>query len=113
MFTLIGDTSGGPPVNYTWTRDGVEIIDGEITNGGSFNISLSVKEGSNAERFRDSLYRSKLTVMGRYPGEYAYIVSNRATHSSVSANFIIQGMSGFFLSQIDSYIKHNSCNVAC
>ena len=77
MFTLVGDTRGGPPVDYTWTRDGVEII-----NGITF-------EGGNPV---DSLYRSKLTVVGRYPGEYAYVVSNRVTVSNVSASFIIQGM---------------------
>ena len=93
VFTLAGDTSGGPPETYTWTRDGVEITGGEVTNGGSFNISLSVKEGHPA-RFRDSHYVSMLTVTGRYPGEYAYIVGNKATKYNVFAMFTVEGELG-------------------
>ena len=72
-FTVVGETSGGPPTSYTWTRNGVE-----ITDGGPFNISLSLKE-SSPRRFRDSLYVSTLTVTDRYPGVYGYNVTNRAT----------------------------------
>ena len=64
----------------------------EIANNGSFNISISVKEDGNPERFRDSLYMSTLTVTGRYPGEYTYTVSNRVTISNLMDNFIIEGM---------------------
>ena len=71
-FSLVGDTSGGPPTSYTWTRNGVE-----ITDGGPFSISLSLKESSR--RFLDSLYVSTLTVTGRYPGVYGYNVTNRAS----------------------------------
>ena len=87
IFILVGDTSGGPPENYAWTRGGME-----ITNNASFNISISVKEDANPARFSDSLYMSTLTVTGRYPGEYAYTVSNRVTISNLTDNFIIEGM---------------------
>ena len=36
-FTLIGDTTGGPPETSTWIRNGVTISD-----GGSYSISLTV-----------------------------------------------------------------------
>ena len=72
-FSLVGDTSGGPPTSYTWTRYGVE-----VTDGGPFSISLSLNE-SNPRRFMDSLYVSTLTVTGRYPGVYGYSVTNRAS----------------------------------
>ena len=36
-FTLIGDTTGGPPETSTWTTNGVTISD-----GGSYSISLTV-----------------------------------------------------------------------
>lgn len=81
IFTLAGETSGGPPVNYAWTRGGEEV---------TRDISISVKE-SDPAKFRDSLYVSVLVVIGRYPGEYAYIVSNKATTSNVSASFTIEG----------------------
>ena len=87
-FTLVGDTSGGPPTSYTWTRDGVN-----ITNGESLSISLSLNK-SNPRRFMDSLYVSTLTVTGRYPGVYGYSVTNRAqpTTGLLTDHFTIEGM---------------------
>ena len=67
-FTLFGDTSGGLPTDYTWTRDGTE-----ITNNGPFNISIAVHGSCTTE----PCYRSTLTVTGNLPGAYQYIVSNR------------------------------------
>ena len=84
-FNLVGDTSGGPPTSYTWTKNGVT-----ITDGGSFSISLSLND-SNPRRFRDSLYVSTLTVTGRYPGMYGYGVANRAS-APLLDHFIIEGM---------------------
>ena len=72
-FTLVSETSGGPPTNYTWTKDGRA-----ITDGSPFSIFLSLNE-SSPRRFRDSLYVSTLIVTGRYPGVYGYTVTNRAT----------------------------------
>jgi hypothetical protein len=84
-FTLVGETSGGPPTTYTWTRDGVE-----ITNSSSFSISLSLA-GIDAMRYMDALYESTLTVRGRYPGVYEYGVTNRATTSTVTNGTSIEG----------------------
>ena len=85
-FTLVGETGGGPPTTYNWARNGVN-----ITEGGPFSISLSLNE-SCPRRFVDSLYVSKLTVTGRYPGVYGYSVTNRATQTIVRSVFAIEGM---------------------
>ena len=96
-FTLIGDTTGGPPVNNTWTRNG-EVI----TDGGSYSISLAVNEVNtyrlgNAGLFdgailEESRYRSTLTVTGNLPGVYVYSVINRAMSAPRTASFIIEGI---------------------
>ena len=67
---------GGPPTDYTWTRNGAIISD-----GGPYNISIGVNEkyGNSFTAYAQSLYRSTLTVTGNLPGEYQYSVTNRAT----------------------------------
>ena len=84
-FTLFGDTSGGPPTTYTWTRNGQV-----ISNNASYSISIQVNEDTTA-RFRESHYRSRLTVTGRLPGVYHYTVSNRATIVR-NSNITIEGI---------------------
>jgi hypothetical protein len=84
-FTLIGDTSGGPPTNYTWMRNGEE-----LTGNGSFQISLSLKEVSN--KYRDSVYQSRLTVTGTHLGVYTYSVFNRAMQDWRNSSVFIGGM---------------------
>ena len=68
-FTLIGDTTGGPPETRTWTRNGVTISD-----GGSYSISLTVPGVDrfdvfplDTQIFQQSRYRSTLTVTGNLP----------------------------------------------
>ena len=86
-FTLAGDTEGGPPENYTWTRNGAP-----ITNGGSFSISIGVNGVTDPRAYENSRYRSTLTVTGRLPGVYQYSVSNRATNNiTTSIINIIEG----------------------
>jgi hypothetical protein len=92
-FTLVGETSGGPPTTYTWTRDGVE-----ITNSSSDSISLSLNTvpmepdtPENRIAYLGSLYRSTLTVTGIFPGVYQYSASNRATATPSTASFNIEG----------------------
>jgi hypothetical protein len=84
-FTLVGETSGGPPTTYTWTRDGVE-----ITDSSPFSISLSLTS-DDAMRYMDAPYESTLTVRGRYPGVYEYGVTNRATTSTITNSINIEG----------------------
>ena len=83
-FTLVSDTTGGPPTTYTWTRNGQV-----ITNNASYSISLQV--GQSYTGFQNSLYRSTLTVTGRLPGVYQYSVTNRATSVMVTDQFTIEG----------------------
>ena len=86
-FTLAGDTEGGPPENYTWTRNGVP-----ITNGGSFSISIGVNGVTDPRAYENSRYRSTLTVTGSLPGVYQYSVSNRATPNTTLTSINIQGV---------------------
>ena len=94
-FTLIGDTTGGPPETSTWTRNGVTISD-----GGSYSLSLTVPgvmtTNSNDliavnQIFQQSRYRSTLTVTGNLPGVYVYSVINRAMSTPRTAIFTIEG----------------------
>ena len=96
-FTLVGDTTGGPPETSTWTRNGVTISD-----GGSYSISLTVpgvtSSGTSdliavSQIFQQSRYRNTLTVTGNLPGMYVYSVINRAMHMSAprNASFTIEG----------------------
>jgi hypothetical protein len=93
-FTLIGDTRGGPPTTYTWTKDGVE-----ITNSSSVSISLSLNTvlvepptDENRAACLASLYRSTLTVTGVFPGVYQYSVSNRATTTPRTSSCYVEGI---------------------
>ena len=80
-FSLLARTSGGPPENYTWTRDGVEI-------GENHSIALFL---NSSEVFRESLYYSNLTISERLPGVYQFSVTNRDTPTPQSQNFTIEG----------------------
>ena len=97
-FTLFGDTNGGPPTTYTWTRDGQV-----ITNNASYSISIQVRSDSTA--FQESLYRSTLTVTGRLPGVYLYTVTNRATPSMMADQMNIEGTLGRY--------THNNYMLVC
>ena len=95
-FTLVGDTTGGPPETSTWTRNGVTISD-----GGSYSISLTVPGVTeyflfnlDTQIFQQSRYRSTLTsstVTGNLPGVYVYSVINRAMSTPRTSSFIIEG----------------------
>ena len=81
-FTLVGDTSGGPPVTRTWSRDGVE-----ITANAAYSISIAVN-GNTRVAYQETRYRSTLTVRGRLPGLYQYSVTNRAMSSTMMTSSI-------------------------
>ena len=96
-FTLIGDTRGGPPVTNTWIMNGEEISD-----GGSYSISLAVNGVNRIDVFepdfdeailQQSRYRSTLTVTGNLPGVYVYSVINKAMYEPSTASFTIEGTS--------------------
>ena len=84
-FTLAGVTRGGPPTTYTWTRNG-----SVITDGGPYSISIAVTADSQINR-ENAGYTSTLRVTGNLPGLYQYSVSNRATATTRSNSFSIEG----------------------
>ncbi len=83
-FTLYGKTEGGPPVEYTWTRNGAV-----ITSNGSYNISIRLKRSENG--YLNALYISTLIVTGVLPGVYQYSVNNKATPTSRDIDINIEG----------------------
>ncbi len=86
-FTLYGNTSGGPPVEYTWTRN-----DAVITNNDSYSISIGINAGQfTRDILSNAFYRSTLIVTGVVPGVYQYYVNNKATTTSVDRDFDIEG----------------------
>jgi hypothetical protein len=84
-FILVGETSGGPPTTYTWTRNGITLI-----NSSQYRISISV-DLDRPDRYTNARYISTLTVTGSYPGVYEYSVRNRAT-STLADSIDIEGM---------------------
>ena len=89
-FTLFGSTVGGPPVEYTWTRNG-----DVITNDDSYSINIDIDNTRPIdvfiERFINSYYGSTLIVTGLLPGVYRYFVNNRVTPTSLNTSFNIEG----------------------
>ena len=83
-FTLIGETRGGPPTIYNWTRDDID-----ITNSGKSTISISLKDVE--EKYIESVYVSTLVVSGNLPGVYQYTVGNRAMSFKANHRITIEG----------------------
>ena len=105
LFILAGMTRGGPPTNYTWTRNGVEITrNSEVVGGGPSNISIRLISGELQTDRLSPVYTSTLVVTGDFPGVYEYTVFNRAMASSVTDSFGIQGK---------HVLKSTLCYVSC
>ena len=87
-FQLFGDSTGGPPTISYWTRNGVN-----ITNSGTFSISISFTGPFNDTGYRAANYRSTLTVTSDQPqpGTYQYIVSNRRTTGTRTVQVLVDG----------------------
>ena len=90
-FSLRADTSGGPPVEYFWTRNGEPISDND-----TFDITLDVTNTRGGEPDSSTLmnarYNSTLVVRGNLPGLYQYTVGNRATSTMVTSSLNIEGI---------------------
>ena len=78
-FSLRGDSSGGPPEIYTWSRDGTVINDADSF----FSISIALN-GNSLQTNTESRYRSTLTVAENLTGVYQYSISNRATPTTLT-----------------------------
>ena len=85
-FQLFGDSTRGPPTTSYWTRNDVN-----ITNNSTFNISISFTGQYDTAGYRAANYRSTLTVTGRQPGTYTYLVSNRRTTGIRTVQVLIDG----------------------
>ena len=99
-FILFGNTSGGPPTSYIWTRNGQV-----ITNNASYNIAIQFNRGAGAH-FAHSLYHSTLNVTGRLPGVYQYSVTNRATSGMVTDKINIEGI--LFCHSLRTFFNHRN-----
>ena len=91
-FSLRADTSGGPPEEYFWTRNGERISDDD-----TFDIILIVVTTLPASQPRqdalgNSRYNNTLIVRGNLPGLYEYTVRNRATPTMVASSINIEGI---------------------
>ena len=97
-FLLRADTSGGPPEEYFWTRNGERISDDD-----TFDIILIVVTtipGSQPrpDALGNSRYNNTLIVWGNLPGVYQYTVNNRATLTGmVTSSVNIEGMLAVYI----------------
>ena len=89
VFTIIGETWGGPPTYYNWTKDGVL-----LTNSHQFSITIEAIPQSEGFRYHDSIYHSTLTVNGHLPGSYKYRVKN-VVSEVIASSIIIQGTTSY------------------
>lgn len=80
-FTIVGKTSGGLPTDYKWSKDGLP-----LTNSVTFSITIAAIPQNTECRYRDTLYESTMTVIGREPGLYQYTATN---HLSATLTDII------------------------
>ena len=85
---LFGDSTGGPPTTSYWTRNGTN-----ITNNSTFSISISFTGPHDDAGHRAANYQSTLTVTSEQPqpGTYQYIVSNRGTTGTRTAQVLVDG----------------------
>jgi len=79
-FTLTCTSTGGPPTNVTWSRDGA------VIENGREHVSVQV-----AVDTRTATYYSTLTVVGRYEGLYECYVSNDRGSLSGPEAFLVRG----------------------
>ena len=96
-FSLRSDTSGGPPEEYFWTRNGEPISDDDTFD--IFLIVVTTLPGSQPRQdtLENSRYNSTLIVRGNLPGVYQYTVNNRATPTMVTSSVNIEGMLAVYI----------------
>lgn len=89
-FTIIGKTSGGPPTDHRWSKDGIP-----LNNSAAFNITVVAIPQNTVVRYRDALYESTLTVVGREPGLYQYTATNQVSPTLIA----VMSIEGTFISE--------------
>lgn len=85
VFNLTCTTTGGPPTTVSWTRNRMTVL-----YNSSFVFSRTVTH------FVDATYTNRLTITGRYPGEYSITTLNENTDQyltslPVSSTFQVAG----------------------
>ena len=101
-FNLRADTSGGPPVEYFWTRSGERISDDDTFDIILIVVTTLVGSQPRPDTLGNSRYNSTLIVRGNLPGVYQYTVGNRATPTMVTSSFNIEGI-------LPLYIEMSTC----
>ena len=82
-FTLTCTSTGGPPTNITWSRDGAAVgTDEDATDHVLALVTVDT---------RTATYYSTLTVVGRYEGLYECHVSNDRGSLSGPEVFLVRG----------------------
>ena len=85
-FTLVGNTSGGPPTNIQWRRNDV------LLGTGSRSTIATVANPNNDQDGRENCrYHSTAAITAEWPGVYEYSARNRAMSSAVRDTFTIEG----------------------
>ena len=91
-FSLRADTSGGPPEEYFWTRNGEPISDDDIFDIILIVVTTLVGSQPRPDALGNSRYNNTLIVRGNQPGVYQYTVGNRATPFMVTSGLSIEGI---------------------
>lgn len=71
VLMIVGITSGGPPTDYRWSKDGLP-----LTSNATFNITIAAIPQNMGTRYSNTIYESTLTVVGREAGVYQYTATN-------------------------------------
>ena len=98
-FNLRADTSGGPPEEYYWTRNGQRVSDDDAFDIFLIVVTTLVGNQPRPDALGNSRYNNTLIVRGNLPGEYEYTVGNRATSPMVTSSFNIEGMLAVYILQ--------------
>ena len=96
-FSLRADTSGGPPEEYFWTRNGERISDDDTFDIILIVVTTHTGTQPRPEALGNSQYNSTLIVRGNLPGVYEYTVRNRATPTMVTSSVNIEGMLAVYI----------------
>ena len=96
-FLLRADTSGGPPEEYFWTRNGEPISDDDTFDIILIVVTTVVGSQPRQDALENSRYNSTLVVSGNQPGVYQYTVGNRATPTMDTSSVNIEGMLAVYI----------------
>ena len=95
-FVLFGVSLGGKPTTFTWRKDGVNLSplsDYTIAKPKQSSFDYMYNPVDIDElACRDRIYKSRLTVMGKYAGLYTYTVTNEDSFANQIGRITIEGI---------------------